>query len=110
MYTDVDERFEMTFQMERQSFLGVVCLHCKAPIPVPAIVQEFQMTPLQEAGASRNKSAVFNLRCSLCHKEKPYRTSEIVNFEGTPEPVAPFAQPATMRSFPLGGMTRIAKA
>jgi len=100
----------MTLEMERQSFLGVVCLHCKAPIPVPAIVQDLQMAPIQEAGVSIGKSAVFNLRCPCCHKEKPYRTREIVNFEGTPGPVTPFAQPGTMRSFSTGGIARIAKA
>ena len=100
----------MTLDTERQFFRGVVCLHCKAAIPVPAIVQNFQLAPAQDANASQGKSAVFNLRCSTCHKEKPYRTSEIINFEGIPAPVAPFAQPASMRSFPLGGIVRTAKA
>jgi hypothetical protein len=100
----------MTLETERQSFRGVVCLHCKAPIQLPAIVRDFQAALLQEAGDSSNRSAVFNLRCPVCHKEKPYRTREIVSFEGTPVPVVPFAQPAGSRSYPLGGMTRTAKA
>ena len=95
----------MTLETERQSFCGVVCLHCKAPIAVPAIVRD-----AQPAGALSERSTVFNLRCPVCHKEKPYRTGEIVNFEGTPSPVAPFAEPASMRFFPLGGITRAAKA
>lgn len=99
----------MTLETERQSFRGVVCLHCKAPIPVPAIVRDFQAALPQEGGGS-SRSAVFNVRCPVCHKEKPYRIREIVNFEGTPAPMAPFAQPAAVRSFPLGGMTRTAKA
>ena len=100
----------MTLETERQSFRGVVCLHCKAPIPVPAIVQDFQTALLQEAEVSHDKSAVFNLRCSVCHKEKPYRTREIVSFEGVPEPMAPFAEPTSLRSFPLGRIARTAKA
>jgi len=100
----------MTLDTERQSFRGVVCLHCKAPIAVPAIVEDLRGASVQEEDTSRGKAAVFNLRCSVCHKEKPYRTSEIVNFEGTPEPLVPFAPPATARSFPLGGFTRTAKA
>jgi hypothetical protein len=100
----------MTLETQSQSFRGVVCLHCKAPVPVPAIVRDSQAALLQEAGASSDRSAVFNIRCPVCHKEKPYRTREIVSFEGTPEPMAPFAQPATSRLFPLGGMTRTAKA
>jgi len=100
----------MTLEMERQSFRGVVCLHCKAPIPVPAIVRDIQTALMQEAGASREKSPVFNLRCPSCHKEKPYRTGEILDFEGTPVPMTPFAQPSSIRPFPLDGMTRTAKA
>jgi hypothetical protein len=100
----------MTLETERQSFRGVICLHCKAPIPVPAIVRDAQPASTQQAGPWSESRAVFNLRCHVCHKEKPYQMSEIVNFEGTPGPVAPFAQPATTRFFPLGGMTRTAKA
>jgi hypothetical protein len=100
----------MTLDTERQSFRGVICLHCKAPIPVPAIVLSIKTALLQEAGASRENSSVFNLRCSCCHKEKPYRISEIVDCDGTPQPVAPFAQPGSVRPFHLGGATRTAKA
>ena len=38
----------------------------------------------EENESSPRKSQVFNLRCPVCHKEKPYRTSEIVDFEGEP--------------------------
>jgi len=100
----------MTLDTERQSFRGVVCLHCKTPIPVPAIVRDIQTAVLHEAVASREKSSVFNLRCSSCHKEKPYRIREIVDFEGTPEPMAPFAQPGSVRPYLLDGLTRTAKA
>jgi hypothetical protein len=100
----------MTLDTERQSFRGVVCLHCKAPIPVPAIVRNIQETLLKEAGASRENSSVFNVRCPSCHKEKPYRIREIVDFEGAPQPMTPFAQPNSVRPFQLGGATRAAKA
>jgi hypothetical protein len=100
----------MILNQERQSFRGVVCLHCKAAVPVPAIVQDFQTAFLQETETSHGRSAVFNLRCPVCHKEKPYRTREIVDFEGAPEPMAPFAEPAAIRSFSFGRMTRTAKA
>jgi hypothetical protein len=103
-------RLDMTLETERKYFRGVVCLHCKAPVPVPSIVRDSQAALVQEAGASGDRSAVFNLRCPVCHKEKPYRTREIVNFEGTPGPMAPFAPPAPTGFFPLGGMTRTAKA
>jgi hypothetical protein len=100
----------MTLETERQSFRGVVCLHCKAPIPVPGIVRGFQEALLTEGGASSDRPTVFNVRCPVCYKEKPYRTREIVNFETTSEPMAPFAHPAAARSITPGRMTRTAKA
>jgi len=100
----------MTLDTERQSFRGVVCLHCKAPIPVPAIVRNIQETLLKELGASRENSPAFNLRCSSCHKEKPYRIREIVDFEGEPQPVAPFAQPGSVRPSRQDGIASAAKA
>lgn len=100
----------MTLQTERPTFRGVVCLHCKAPIPVPAIVDE---TPGDENDAPESfpkKSQVFNLRCPSCHKEKPYRTREIVDVEGTPETAVAPERPAPMSWYPANGMTRAAKA
>jgi hypothetical protein len=95
---------------ERQSFRGVVCLHCKTAIPVPTIVRDIHTALQKEVGAFGKNSSVFNLRCPLCHKEKPYRIGEIVDFEGLPEPVSPFAQPTSVGRFPQGGITNSAKA
>lgn len=99
----------MTIETEHPTFRGVVCLHCKAPIPVPAIVGSMQESAGEESAP--RKSQVFNLRCPSCHKEKPYRTREILDFQGTPETVAkPFERPAPVRWYPQDGMTRAAKA
>lgn len=99
----------MTIETERPTFRGVVCLHCKAPIPVPAIVSNLQTSPDEEDGVSR-KSQVFNLRCPSCHKEKPYRTREILDFEGTPEGPKFPERPSPVRWYPQDGMARAAKA
>ena len=99
----------MTIETERPTFRGVVCLHCKAPIPVPAIVGSLQAAS-DGAESSQRKSQVFNLRCPYCHKEKPYRTREIVEFEGTPETVITPEHTAPVRWYPQDGMTRAAKA
>ena len=64
----------MTIETERPIFRGVVCLHCKEPVPVPAIVGSLQAASSDETESSQRKSQVFNLRCPYCHKEKPYRT------------------------------------
>jgi hypothetical protein len=99
----------MTLETERPTFRGVACLHCKAPVPVPAIVGNAQAAN-DEPESFLRKSQVFNLRCPSCHKEKPYRTREIVDFEGTPEAAMAPERPAPLRWYPQEGMTRAAKA
>ena len=100
----------MTIETERPTFRGVVCLHCKAPVPVPAIVGSFQAGAIEGNESSQRKSQVFNIRCPQCHKEKPYRTREILEFEGTPETVTQPEPTAPLRWYPQDGMTRAAKA
>jgi hypothetical protein len=99
----------MTIETERPTFRGVVCLHCKAPVPVPAIVGTMQDSNDGTESFPR-KSQVFNLRCPSCHKEKPYRTREIVDFEGTLEAAMAPERPAPLRWYPQDGLTRAAKA
>jgi hypothetical protein len=81
----------MTIETERLTFRGVVCLHCTAPIHVPPIVGGADAATDEGSELSQRKSKVFNIRCPVCHKEKPYRTSEIVEFRETPETAAPGA-------------------
>jgi hypothetical protein len=99
----------MTVETEHRTFRGVACLHCKAPIPVPAIVGSLQASS-DGPEYSQRKSQVFNLRCPKCQKEKPYRTKEILEFEGTPEAAMALERPTPVRWFPQDGMTRAAKA
>jgi hypothetical protein len=99
----------MTIETERPTFRGVVCLHCKAPVPVPAIVGTVEDAN-DGTESFQRKSQVFNLRCPSCQKEKPYRTREIVDFEGTPERAIAPERPASVRWYPQDGMTRVAKA
>jgi len=99
----------MTIETERPSFRGVVCLHCKTPIPVPNIVRSLQAAD-EGTGLALQKSQVFVLRCWACHKEKPYRTREIVDCEGTPEAATPAARPASIRWYPPDGLVKAAKA
>jgi hypothetical protein len=97
-------------ETERQQYRGVRCLHCKAPIPVPAVVGLTRLAPAEGAAASVGNSQVFNVRCPACHKEKPYWTMEIVNFVGSPEIAAFSARPASVRSFRPGEIGKAAKA
>ncbi len=99
----------MPIETLNPTFRGVVCLHCKATIPVPAIVGS-EKTANDETDSSQRKSQVFNLRCPSCLKEKPYRTREIVDFDGTPETPMFQEPPGPVRWFPRDGKARVAKA
>jgi hypothetical protein len=100
----------MTIETEHQTFRGVVCLHCQGPIAVPAIVGSLQESSGEGAESSPKKSQVFTIRCPHCHKEKPYRTREIVEFEGTPEKTVKPERPSPYRWYPQDGLARAAKA
>jgi hypothetical protein len=99
----------MTIETEHPTFRGVICLHCKAAIPVPAIVGSVEAAN-DGTEPSQRKSQVFNIRCPQCHKEKPYRTREIVDFEGTSETAMTPQLPAPVRWYAQDGMARAAKA
>lgn len=99
----------MTIETERPTFRGVVCLHCKASIPVPAIVGSRHAWS-GEAEESQRNSQVFNIRCPHCHKEKPYRTSEIVDFEEISQPAIASNDPTSVGWYSQNGMVRAAKA
>ena len=64
----------------KQSYRGVLCVSCKQAIPVPAIVTSMEA----EAGDAEHSVRVFNLRCRACEKEHPYRSTDIIEFDGAP--------------------------
>jgi hypothetical protein len=97
-------------ETERQQFRAVVCLHCKAAIPVPAVVGHTGGALHDGDESSQGNSQVFSVRCPVCHKEKPYWTREIVNFDGTPGHTVPPAGPASVRTFRQGEIGKAAKA
>lgn len=78
----------MVQDVPKQSYRGVLCMACRQPIPLPAIL----ITPgalSQGSEASQppeHTERVFSLRCRACSREKPYRSSDIMEFEGTPRP------------------------
>ena len=82
---------------EQQLYRGVLCLHCSQPIKISALVASREAEPAaDEAIRLRGrKCLVFNLRCPACGKEKPYKTSEIREFSGTPQE-SPYATPASV--------------
>jgi hypothetical protein len=97
-------------ETEPQQFRGVVCLHCKAPIPVPAVVGHTGGSLRDGVEFSQENSQVFNVRCPVCHKEKPYWTQEIVTFDVTPEQKIQTVGPASLGAFRQDQMGKAAKA
>ena len=102
---------EMTIETERQQFRRewYVCI-ARGPSLFLRLSGTPELPCLKERNLPNEISQVFNLRCPACHKEKPYWTREIVNFEGTPEHTVPPARPASVRPFQQGKMTKVAKA
>jgi hypothetical protein len=100
----------MMTEAGKQSYLGVRCLSCRQPIPVPSILVGSISAAEQEDSflSFAQYNRVFSLRCRACEREKPYRASDVVEFEG-----APVARPSRGRSHGesgLGRMTRSANA
>jgi hypothetical protein len=76
----------MNQEAVQQSYRGVRCMSCRQPIPLPSILVEIdsRLRGLAEERADEHSTRVFSLRCRACEREKPYRTSDILDFEGEP--------------------------
>lgn len=66
-----------------QSYRGVLCGHCRQPIPLPGIVERLATADAESPSASGNIRS-FHLRCRVCEREKTYHTGDIAEFEGAP--------------------------
>jgi hypothetical protein len=99
----------MTQDVTKQSYRGVRCLSCRQPIPVPAILANaVSPTDANESETpTRRHDRAFSLRCRSCEREKPYRVSDIVDFEGTPKPRVSRARTAHATEH-RGGLSRAA--
>ena len=89
-------------QADKQSYLGVRCLSCRQPIPVPSILLGSISAAGQESSllSHEEHDRVFSLRCRSCEREKPYRASDVVEFEGEPVPRVSHARAHRDRSQP----------
>jgi len=72
----------MIQELKEQSYRGVLCLCCRQPIPLPAIIIRMELTSAGTQGEEGNR--VFSLRCRACEREMPYRASEVIEIEGAP--------------------------
>lgn len=78
----------MNHEVKIEGYSGVPCRFCRQPIPVPAIVIGMENAAKHEETVSGQEQSerVFTLRCRSCEGEHPYRSQDIVSFEGTPKP------------------------
>jgi hypothetical protein len=96
----------MNQDVTKESYRGVLCMSCRQPIPLPPIVIRMEVLP--EDKALDKHERVFKLRCRACDKEKPYRSRDIVDFEGTPRPRVPIVRNPQSVGRATGGLARAA--
>lgn len=102
----------MNQKQEKQSYAGVVCRSCRQPIPIPPVVVSMESAAENESTSlgESPRGRAFTLRCRVCDKEMPYRTSEITEFEGTPRPRLSPARRRTVRDGSNEDLSRAANA
>ncbi len=86
----------MTQEMKSQSYRGVLCEHCRQPIPLPAIVIHLETVTAKDP---ENHTRAFVLRCRACENEHIYRSTDIAEFEGTPRPRTIFSRGGNGHNF-----------
>ena len=96
----------MNQEAVKQSYRGVMCMSCRQPIPLPAIVTRIEVLP--DATGREPRGHVFSLRCRSCNREKPYRSCDIVEFDGAPRPRPSFARQPQRVGRVAGGLSRVA--
>jgi hypothetical protein len=76
----------MNQEIAQLSYRGVLCKSCLQPIPLPALLikMELAVQGKEPGSLHEHHSRVFSLRCRACEREKPYRATEVVDFEGAP--------------------------
>jgi hypothetical protein len=73
-------------QEAKQQYRGVLCIHCRQPIPLPTTVTR-QPAATKDENSSNVDDAeprVFTLRCRVCQEEGLYTESKFIDCEGTP--------------------------
>jgi len=73
-------------QEAKQQYRGVLCTHCRQPIPHPATLSRRAAEPEDEnsSEAHDREPRVFTLRCRVCQEEGLYLESKFIDCEGTP--------------------------
>jgi hypothetical protein len=100
----------MTEDVPRQFYRGVQCMSCRQPIPLPAIVIALVVLPQrgEDGSGTAPTERAFTLRCRACNREKPYRSVDIVEFEGAPRARVSYLRGPQRIRHQHGGLSRAA--
>jgi hypothetical protein len=100
----LEMRWTMNKTASAESYLGVICLHCKKPVPLIAQPADKPSIEASEGLASASASAkrVFLAWCHACNREAPYSATEIVTFAG-PAPMSHFHPRSLQAMHKAGG-------
>jgi hypothetical protein len=73
-------------QEAKKQYRGVLCIHCRQPIPLPSNVYRRAASREDESSAMDHDPGprVFTLRCRVCQEEGLYTESKFIDCEGTP--------------------------
>jgi len=99
----------MTPEVAKPSYRAVLCMSCRQPIPLPAIVLSL-VPPRGSEGSPgpEHTERAFTLRCRACGRERPYRSADVIELEGAPRLKACYVRgPHGVRRQP-GGLSRAA--
>jgi hypothetical protein len=73
-------------QEAKKQYRGVLCTHCRQPIPLPSSVARQIASHGDGSSAAEHDPGprVFTLRCRVCQEEGLYTESKFIDCEGTP--------------------------
>jgi hypothetical protein len=63
----------------KQQYRGVLCGHCRQPIPLSPSVER------HHTGLDVFAARSFTLRCRACHGERVYTALQVIDFDGIPK-------------------------
>src|SRR4029077_5858977 len=73
-------------QEAKQQYRGVLCIHCRQPIPLPTNISRRAAEPegRESSQAQDHGPRVFTLRCRACGEEGLDTESKFIDCEGIP--------------------------
>jgi hypothetical protein len=76
----------------KQQYRGVLCLHCRQPIPLSSFAASKECGFKEREASSCDESTVrsftvssFTLRCRVCEGEGLYTALDVIDCDGTPK-------------------------